>query len=291
MCEVLIVDGFVNVYKEAGMTSFDIVARVRKMFGTRSVGHTGTLDPNAEGVLVVAVGRATKAISYLENADKVYIAELTLGIETDTEDIWGTVKNRCDNIESIDLSEERIRSVILSFVGKIQQIPPMYSALKVNGRKLYELAREGIEVERKARDIEIFSIDDISVSGLKISFKVHCSKGTYIRTLCKDIGKKLGCGAVMSKLERVKAGSFDVDFACKLGEIDENFSRCFMSIEDALSGFVEVRLNERESLLYRNGVHLDTNLSDGKYRVYLDDIFYGICVVESGKIRSEKRIM
>lgn len=284
-------DGFVNVYKEAGMTSFDVVARVRKMFGTRSVGHTGTLDPNAEGVLVVAVGCATKAISYLENADKVYIAELTLGIETDTEDIWGTVKNRCDNIETIDLSEERIRSVILSFVGKIQQIPPMYSALKVNGRKLYELAREGIEVERKARDIEIFSIDDISVSGLKISFKVRCSKGTYIRTLCKDIGQKLGCGAVMSKLERVKAGSFDVDSACKLGELDENLSRCFMSIEDALSGFDEVRLSERESLLYRNGVHLDTNLSDGKYRVYLDDTFYGICVVESGKIRSEKRIM
>jgi len=283
-------DGFLNIYKEPGMTSFDVVARVRKLFQTRSVGHTGTLDPNASGVLVVAVGAATKAISYLEQDDKVYAAELTLGMETDTEDIWGTTLRTCDRMASLDLSEERIREVINSFVGKIEQVPPMYSALKVNGKKLYELARAGVEVERKAREIEIFSIEDIVVDGLKVRFTVHCSKGTYIRTLCKDIGIKLGCGAVMSALERVRAGAFCLDKACRLEELDEGYEKCFVSIEEALERFDKLVLTEEQSRFYRNGVQFEIERADGKYRVYLDDGFYGICLVKDGLVKCEKKI-
>lgn len=280
-------DGFLNIYKEAGMTSFDVVARVRKLFQTRSVGHTGTLDPNAEGVLVVAVGCATKAISYLEQADKVYEAELTLGLETDTEDIWGTTLKKCEELEKLDLSEVRVKAVIESFIGKIEQVPPMYSALKVNGKKLYELARAGMEIERKARQIEIFSIDDIVVNGLKVRFKVHCSKGTYIRTLCKDIGERLGCGAVMSGLVRLKAGDFLIDSACKLEELNENM---FITVEKALTRFEKLVLNAEECRLYKNGVPVATEAEAGRYRVYLEDVFYGICVVENGVIKSEKKI-
>ncbi|MBP3284143.1 MAG: tRNA pseudouridine(55) synthase TruB [Clostridia bacterium] len=283
-------DGFLNIEKEPGMTSFDVVAKVRKLFQTRSVGHTGTLDPNASGVLVVAVGCATKAISYLEQEDKVYAAELTLGIETDTEDIWGKTLKTCESLDTINLSEERIREVLVSFVGKIEQVPPMYSAIKINGKKLYELARAGMEVERRAREIEIFSIENISVNGLKVRFTVHCSKGTYIRTLCKDIGEKLGCGAVMSELVRLKAGNFALDSACKLGELEQNFQKCFVSIEEALSRFEKLVLTEEESRLYRNGVPVKTEVAEGRYRVYLEDEFYGICLVKDGVIRSEKKI-
>lgn len=279
--------GFINVYKEAGMTSHDVVNRIRKICNTKKVGHTGTLDPNATGVLPVAVGSATKVIEYMEADDKTYLAELTLGIVTDTEDIWGKV---LQNKSNFNFSMENVIEVIKSFKGKQRQIPPMYSAIKINGKKLYELAREGKTVDREARDIEIFEIDIISFDENRVFFKVHCSKGTYIRTLCKDIGEKLGCGAVMSKLERVRSGSFNIDTAVKLSEIEENPEKFLIDLETPLKKFEIIRLNEEDERRYINGIRLKADKPDGRYRVYIGEKLYGICNLKEGEIKSEKRI-
>ena len=277
-------DGFLNIYKEAGMSSHDVVNKVRRIFSTKKVGHAGTLDPNATGVLIVAVGRATKAIEYLESADKIYKAELTLGITTDTEDIWGNVISE----KSVNGSEKEIIKVINSFKGKIKQIPPMYSALKFNGLKLYELARYGIEVEREARDVTIYDIYDISINDKKVSFTVHCSKGTYIRTLCKDIGEKLECGACMSSLERIKVGKFCIENSYKLDELTEN---SFIDIPSNLDEFEDIFLYGKEADDYLNGIRFNVDYKDGKYKIYLNNEFYGIAKVENGILKSEKKIM
>lgn len=279
-------NGFINVYKEKGQTSHDVVNKIRKIFGTKKVGHTGTLDPNATGVLPIAVNNATKVIEYMEHDDKTYIAELTLGITTDTEDIWGNILEE----KTVNVGKEEIESVIKSFVGKQKQVPPMYSALKVNGKKLYELAREGKTIDRVARDIEIFCIKDIMINENKASFEVHCSKGTYIRTLCKDIGEKLGCGATMSALERVQSGSFTIDTTVTLEELSENGEKYLLDLEIPLKKFNIISLNEEEGKKYINGIRLGTERKDGLYRVYIDGKLYGICRVNENVIRSEKRI-
>ena len=283
-------DGLFNIYKEEGMTSHDVVAKMRKILKTKTVGHTGTLDPNATGVLVIAVGRATKVIEYMENDDKVYNAELTLGITTDTEDIWGNVLETVD-VKGLDLDFERVSQIIKSFIGKQLQVPPMYSALKVNGKKLYELAREGKEIERKGREIEIFDINNIKQTGEKIAFTVHCSKGTYIRTLCKDIGEKIGCGATMSKLERVKAGNFYIDETAKLSEVENEPERYVKDFEIVLKKFPILSLDKNDATLYKNGVKLlKKGLENGIYRVYIEDKLYGTCTVLNGIIKSAKKI-
>lgn len=283
-------DGLFNIYKEAGMTSFDVVAKVRKIANTRAVGHTGTLDPNATGVLVVAVGYATKAISYMENDDKIYIAELTLGIKTDTEDIWGKVLEE-NSLENFNLTSNKIEETIKSFIGKQLQVPPMYSALKVNGKKLYELAREGKEVKREAREIEIFDIFDISICENKVSFGVNCSKGTYIRTLCKDIGDKLGCYATMSKLERVKAGRFLKENSVKLEELEKEPNKYLIETESVFEKFPIIELNEVDGARYINGIKLERKgLENGVYRVYINGKFYGLSKIANGIMRSEKKI-
>lgn len=283
-------NGLINIYKESGMTSFDVVAKVKKIMHTKTVGHTGTLDPNATGVLIVAVGKATKTISYMENDDKIYSAELTLGITTDTEDIWGNILTKVD-ISKFQFTDKKIRDVIKSFVGKQLQIPPMYSALKVNGKKLYELAREGKEVERKPREIEIFDISDILINNDKALFKVHCSKGTYIRTLCKDIGSKLGCGAAMSALERIKVGNFRKEFAVKLDELEKEPIKYLINLECIFEKYPIIELDESEARQYINGIKLHKKgLKNGRYRVYIDKKFYGICKIEENILKSEKRI-
>lgn len=283
-------DGIFNIYKEAGMTSFDVVAKVRKIMNTRAVGHTGTLDPNARGVLVIAVGKATKAISYMENDDKIYNAELTLGIKTDTEDIWGEILEK-NNLESFDISEDKINKTIKSFIGNQLQVPPMYSALKVNGKKLYELARAGKEVKREAREIEIFDISDISIYDDKVSFRVHCSKGTYIRTLCKDIGDKLGCGATMSSLERVKAGKFVKENSVRLEELEKAPNKYLIKTESIFEKFSIIKLEEEEGKKYINGIKLEKrDFNDGLYRIYIENKMYGICKIENGILKSEKKI-
>lgn len=283
-------NGLFNIYKPTGMTSHDVVAKMRKIMQTKTVGHTGTLDPNATGVLVVAVGNATKVIEYMESDDKIYKAELTLGVTTDTEDIWGNIIREYD-LAGFNLENEKIYDVINSFIGKQIQIPPMYSALKVNGKKLYELAREGKEVERVGREIEIFSISDINRRENKIEFTVHCSKGTYIRTLCKDIGEKLGCGAVMSKLERIKAGKFSVENSVALEELEANPERYCIDIESVLEKFPVVELNENEAKMYVNGVRFaKKGFINGMYRVYIGKKLYGICEIFNDTLKSVKKI-
>ena len=279
-------NGFVNVYKEKGQTSHDVVNKVRKIFSTRKVGHTGTLDPNATGVLPIAINNATKVIEYMEQDDKTYYAELTLGVVTDTEDIWGNILKE----NSVNVSKEEIEDAIKSFVGKQEQVPPMYSALKINGKKLYEMAREGKIVEREAREIEIFSIEEIKIIENKVSFKVHCSKGTYIRTLCKDIGEKLGCGATMSALERVQAGGFTVETAVKLSELEDDKEKYVLDLEIPLKKFSIIELNEEDGRKYINGIKLKTDKPNGMYRVYIDGNLYGVCRVMDNVVRSEKRI-
>lgn len=280
-------NGFLIVNKEKGMTSHDVVNKIRKIYSTKSVGHTGTLDPNATGVLCVAVGRATKVIEYLENDDKIYRAELTLGIKTDTEDIWGNIFKE----HTVDVNEEEIIHTIKTFIGKQKQVPPMYSALKVNGKKLYELAREGQEIERVARDIEIFDISDIVIKGCQVLFTVHCSKGTYIRTLCKDIGEKLGCGAVMSGLNRIKAGIFDIKEAHTLTEITENSEGLIVDIEKPLEKFQIICLEEESAKKYVNGIRQNVSNLDGKYRIYIDNRLYGIGEVANFTLKSVKKII
>ncbi|MCH5334091.1 MAG: tRNA pseudouridine(55) synthase TruB, partial [Agathobacter sp.] len=197
-------NGIVNVYKEKGFTSFDVVAKMRGIFHQKKVGHTGTLDPDAEGVLPVCLGSATKVCDVLTDKDKEYEAVLLLGLETDTQDVTGTVLSE----REVSVTEEEVRSVVSSFVGDIMQVPPMFSALKVNGQKLCDLARKGVEVERKARPVTVHEIEILDMQLPRVHMRVHCGKGTYIRTLCRDIGERLGCGGCMEQLVRTRVSDF-----------------------------------------------------------------------------------
>lgn len=210
-------DGIINVYKEKGFTSHDVVAKMRGILRQKKIGHTGTLDPAAEGVLPVCVGKGTRLCDMLTDKDKTYRAVMLLGTETDTQDTTGQVLSVR---ETEGLTEESVREAILSFVGDYDQIPPMYSALKINGRKLYELAREGIEVERKARPVKILEIAIESVNLPEVTMSVTCSKGTYIRTLCHDIGQMLGCGGCMKELTRTRVGRFSLKDSLTLADLE-----------------------------------------------------------------------
>ncbi len=219
--------GVILVNKHKGVTSHDIVFKIRRLFGTKKVGHTGTLDPLATGVLPVLVGRAAKAAEYLLSENKKYIAELKLGVTTDTEDITGTILSKTDILPT----ESEFFDACRQFVGEIQQVPPMYSALKVNGEKLVDLARRGIEIEREARKITVYSLEPEVINedeGL-YRISVACSKGTYIRTLCKDIGERLGCGATMTELIRTESGTFNINDSYTIAELEE------MDLENRLS--------------------------------------------------------
>ena len=214
-------NGIVNVYKEKGYTSFDVVAKMRGIFHQKKIGHTGTLDPDAEGVLPVCLGNATKVCELLTDKDKEYEAELLLGVVTDTQDISGEVLSE----REVTVSEAEVREVILAFQGEYLQVPPMYSALKVNGQKLCDLARQGITVERKARPVTIHEIEILDVKLPVVRMRVHCSKGTYIRTLCQDIGEKLGCGGCMQSLLRTRVSEFRIEDALRLSEIEETLKK------------------------------------------------------------------
>lgn len=211
------IDGIINVYKEKGFTSHDVVAKLRGILHQKKIGHTGTLDPDAEGVLPVCLGSGTKVCDLLTEKSKTYEAVLLLGKTTDTQDISGQVLSEAE----VTCTEEEAREAVLSFLGVYDQIPPMYSALKVNGKKLYELARTGVEVERKPRRVEILSIEILNISLPRVSFRVHCSKGTYVRTLCQDIGEKLGCGGCMESLLRTRVAQFSIEESLKLSEIEQ----------------------------------------------------------------------
>ena len=205
-------DGIVIVDKPQDWTSQDVVSKLRGVFRTRRIGHGGTLDPMATGVLPVFVGRATRGVEFFEHAEKIYEAELLLGTITDTEDVTGRVLEK----RTVSVTREELEDILSRFRGELSQIPPMYSAIKVNGQKLYDLARKGQEVERKPRKITIFSLECLAFDGRAARLRVHCSKGTYIRTLCKDIGEALGCGGCMAALRRVQAGEYDLSRAVTL---------------------------------------------------------------------------
>lgn len=209
--------GMINIKKEAGYTSHDVVAKLRGILKQKKIGHTGTLDPDAVGVLPVCLGVGTKLCDMLTDSDKEYIAVFCLGITTDTQDMSGTVLTR----EEVHVTQEQVKEAVYAFQGDYEQVPPMYSALKVNGKKLYELAREGREVERKARAVSIKEIEILQMQLPKVQIRVACSKGTYIRTLCDDIGKKLGCGAVMESLQRTRAGVFHIEDALPLAQVEQ----------------------------------------------------------------------
>lgn len=275
-------NGVINVYKEKGYTSHDVVAKLRGILNIKKIGHTGTLDPDAEGVLPVCIGNATKLCDLIMEKDKEYAAELILGKQTDTQDISGTVLNESDNYQNISIDE--IEKVILGFTGEYGQIPPMYSAVKVNGKKLYELARNGIEIERKPRKVHIHRIEIESINLPVIHIRVNCSKGTYIRTLCNDIGMKLGTYGCMGALLRTKTGRFTLEDSIRLGQIEEivrsgrlTESGILMKTDAILDHYPKLSVKDKFGKLLENGNVLTWDMfqntecerEDGlMYRVY-----------------------
>ena len=259
-------DGIVIVDKPQDWTSQDVVSKLRGVFQTRRIGHGGTLDPMATGVLPVFVGRATRGVEFFEHAEKTYEAVLRLGLHTDTEDITGTVLAE----KEVNITAEQFLSVLENFRGQIQQIPPMYSAIKVNGQKLCDLARKGREVERQPRTITIHKLECLEFTGKTARLLVHCSKGTYIRTLCKDIGEALGCGGCMESLRRVTAGEYTIENAVPLQTLIESSdpSGCLLPVDSMFRQYPAVTLTEKQEKCCRNGVAFTTNLPEGTYRVY-----------------------
>ena len=259
-------NGIVIVDKPQGWTSQDVTARLRRVFNTRRIGHGGTLDPMATGVLPVFVGRATRGVEFFEHAEKVYETVLMPGVTTDTEDISGTVLTKQD----ASVTAEQLEAVLLRFRGEIMQVPPMYSALKVDGQKLYELARKGKEVERKPRPITIHELTFLGFCEGGIRLRVHCSKGTYIRTLCKDIGQALGCGGCMAQLRRVSAGEYGVGEAVPLQELLDTTEpeKYLRTVDTMFRRHPSVTLTPNQEKRCRNGNAFSINLPEGTYRAY-----------------------
>lgn len=250
------INGIINVYKEQGFTSHDVVAKLRRILSQKKIGHTGTLDPDATGVLPVCLGNATKLCDMLTDKNKTYEAVLLLGKTTDTQDITGTVLSE----HEVKATEQEIEAAILSFVGEYDQLPPMYSAIKIDGKRLYELARQGVEVKRETRKVCIHSIKILEVNEEyhEVRFLVNCSKGTYIRTLCQDIGEKLHCGGCMKSLVRTRVGPFLLDNSLKLSEIEEKHTEdkltdYLVKTEDMFPSYNKIKINSLYSKYLYNG--------------------------------------
>ena len=259
-------DGVIVIRKEKGFTSHDVVAKLRGILHMKKIGHTGTLDPDAEGVLPVALGKATRLVDMITDKEKTYEAVMRLGVVTDTQDMSGTVLSQTAELH---VTEEELRAVIESFVGDYMQVPPMYSALKVNGKKLYELAREGKTVERKPRPVHFYEIEILEINLPLVHFRVTCSKGTYIRTLCHDIGEKLGCGAAMETLLRTKVGRFTLDDAITLAQTEEavkngTIESKVLGIEEILAEYPRVCCTKEGDRLLANGNPLVQTLVDAE---------------------------
>ena len=259
-------NGIVIIDKPEGWTSQDVVSKLRGVLHTKRIGHGGTLDPMATGVLPVFVGRATRGVEFFEHAVKTYEAVLRLGITTDTEDISGEVLEK----RTVDITKERFLAVLEDFRGEIQQIPPMYSAIKINGQKLCDLARKGREVERKPRTITIHKLECTEFTGDTARITVTCSKGTYIRTLCKDIGEQLGCGGCMAALRRIGAGAYTIEEAVPLAVLveSEDPERYLRPVDTMFADYPAVTLTEKQALRCRNGNSFSIELADGTYRAY-----------------------
>ena len=259
-------NGIVIIDKPQGWTSQDVTARLRRVFQTRRIGHGGTLDPMATGVLPVFVGRATRGVEFFEHAEKTYETVLRLGLTTDTEDTSGTVLTECDAF----VTGEELEAVLAQFRGEILQVPPMYSALKVGGQKLVDLARKGKTVERQPRPITIHELTLLGMEAEGIRLRVRCSKGTYIRTLCKDIGEVLGCGGCMAALRRVQAGEYTIAEAVPLEELleSENPEQHLRPVDSMFRNYPAVTLSEKQELRCRNGNSFTLGIADGAYRAY-----------------------
>ena len=259
-------NGIVIIDKPQEWTSQDVTARLRRVFNTRRIGHGGTLDPMATGVLPVFVGRATRGVEFFEHAEKTYEAVLQLGITTDTEDTSGEILEKRD----VHISETQMQEILSQFRGKIMQVPPMYSALKINGQKLVDLARKGKTVERQARQIEIFELTMLEFTGETARLRVRCSKGTYIRTLCKDIGEALGCGGCMAALRRVQAGEYTIGEAVPLQTLLETDdpAQYLRPVDSMFRSYPAVTLSANQEKRCRNGNSFSVTMENGTYRAY-----------------------
>ena len=279
-------DGIIVINKEKEYTSHDVVAKLKKKLNISKVGHTGTLDPNATGVLPILIGKGTKFSKYLINHDKIYEVQLELGKKTDTADVEGKI------IEEKKVDEKYIKEnllqVLASFVGKQEQIPPMYSAIKKNGKKLYEYARAGEKVELEARKIEIYKIDLNKYDKNIISFIVSCSKGTYIRSLCEDIAEKLNTVGYMKNLKRIQVGKFNIKDAVYIDDIDlKNVNDHLITPEEILRGIPCINLGEKKLKLFLNGVQLTDNNIDGLYKIYVANKFIGTGTIKKGLLKRD----
>ena len=259
--------GIIVIRKEKGFTSHDVVAKLRGILHMKKIGHTGTLDPDAVGVLPVALGKGTKLVNLITDKEKTYEAVLHLGITTDTQDMSGTVLEE----KPVNATEEQVRETIAGFVGEQMQIPPMYSALKINGKKLYELAREGKTVERKARPVCFYQIEVLDIQLPVVQIRVTCSKGTYIRTLCHDIGQKLGCGGCMEQLLRTRVGRFSLEESHTLSEVEQAVSegtvcKWIYPVENVLAEYPKIQADSYGDRLLQNGNPLSENLVDEQHK-------------------------
>lgn len=295
-------DGILNIYKEQGFTSHDVVAKLRGICKQKKIGHTGTLDPDAVGVLPVCLGKATKVCDLLTDKDKTYEAVLQLGVVTDTQDMSGEILSKQD----VCVSRDEIEEAVMSFVGDYDQIPPMYSALKINGKKLYELAREGKVVERKARRITIHDIQiaAIDMEQKTVTMTVSCSKGTYIRTLCHDIGEKLGCGGAMATLKRTKVSSFMIEDSLTLSEVEElvkagKIEEHLVKVDSMFSNLTAVTVSKKYQKYVDNGNKIEisfltepvTTSPKQEFRVYDEEQrFVGIFEAENQKTLKPKKM-
>ena len=280
-------NGIVIVDKPQDWTSQDVTARLRRVFNTRRIGHGGTLDPMATGVLPVFVGRATRGVEFFEHAQKAYETVLRLGLHTDTEDITGTVLEE----RTVNVTEEQFLQVLEQFRGEILQVPPMYSALKVNGQKLCDLARKGKEVERQPRAITIYTLKCLEFSGNTARLRVECSKGTYIRTLCKDIGEALGCGGCMESLRRVSAGEYTIAEAVPLQELLETTQpeKYLRGVDSMFENYPAVTLTPNQEKRCRNGNEFSVTMEAGTYRAYgQNGEFLMLAKVENGVMSTVK---
>jgi tRNA pseudouridine55 synthase len=283
-------DGIIVINKEKGCTSHDIVYKIRKMFNTK-VGHTGTLDPNATGVLPILLGKGTKISKYLIEHDKEYEVVLQLGVKTTTADEEGEIIEEKEVLKE-SLEQLEIERILKSFIGKIKQMPPKYSAIKVNGRKLYEYARKGQEVEIKPREVEIYNIEITNIQKEKkqIEFKVSCSKGTYIRTLCEDIAEKMRTVGYMKELKRTKVGDFNIEQAITLGQLQEKENIKIITIEEMFKDKEEIILEDSKITLLLNGVKMNMKKPNGIYRIYnKQNKFIGLGIVQNKILKIDIR--
>ena len=283
-------NGILLVDKPEGWTSHDVVGKLRSVLHEKRIGHSGTLDPMATGLLVVFVGRATRAVEFAEADSKEYLAGLRLGVSTDTQDTTGKVLSETDSIPT----ETELLHILPEFTGTISQLPPMYSAIKVNGKKLYELARRGETVERKPREITIHALELLYSDGRDSLLRVACSKGTYVRTLCHDIGSALGCGGCMSRLRRTKAGTFSVDDAHTVDEIQAlsdagRISEILLPVDRLFAGHDSLIVDPSEERKLRCGNVIKSRATDGKYRVYAESgEFLLLAEVQNGCLKTIK---